>query len=108
VGRLNALYKGLERLQAERNEIFNRVEYKVVKRKNEKDHARYLNLCNLSGTNQEALDLLEEQANDWMRNPSNFWTHPEPVNTRVPYDLPHLSSQAQIVGHYLQGRRGGA
>ena len=76
----------------------------MVKQKNEKDHARYLNLLNLSGPNQETLDLLEEHASDWMMAPLSFWTRPEAVNMRISGPRSDLSSQAQIVGHYMQAK----
>lgn len=76
----------------------------MVKQKNEKDHARYLNLLNLSGPNKDTLDLLEEHANDWMTDPSSFWIRPESVNMPISGPRSHLNSQAQIVGHYMQAR----
>lgn len=104
--RFNSLYGQLDRLQAENSELFNRlgIEYKIVKQKNTKDHARYLNLLSLNGPNQDTLDLLEERANDWMMDPLSFWIRPESVNTRIPGAQSHSDPQAQIVGHYMQAK----
>lgn len=107
-GRFNKIYGQLLRLQAQHSERFRGCEYKVVKQKNEKDHARYLNLLSLTGPDQDTLNLLEEYESTWADYPPSFWNRPELVNTPLYGAPPDLNSQAQIVGHYLQACSDGA
>ncbi|KAK3047169.1 hypothetical protein LTR09_011371 [Extremus antarcticus] len=108
VGRLDALLGRLDTLQARNSQIFDRLQYKVVKRKNDKDQARYLNLLSLNGPDPDTLDLVKTQANQWFADPSSFWTRPNSVNTQFSGGRCYLSSQAQIVGHYLRAKCDGA
>ncbi len=108
VGRLNSLLGQFERFQDGNRRVFDRAEYKVVKRRNHKDHIRYLNLLNLSGPSQDTLDLLDEHADSWRKDPLSFWTRPEAVNMQFSGPRSPLSSQAQLVGHYLQAKADGA
>lgn len=76
----------------------------MVKRENDKDHARYLNLLSLNRPHQDTLDVVEARADGWMMDPSTFWVRPELFNKQIPGPPSHLNSQAQVVGHYMQAR----
>jgi hypothetical protein len=93
----------LKRLQSQNPELFKQLDNKVVKRNNDKDHARYLNLLNVNGPDPETTTLLREQANNWFANPLTFWHRPM-QNASNFGNSPQLSSQAQIVGCYMQAR----
>ena len=96
-----------KRLQSQNADLFKQLDNKVVKQNNEKDHARYLNLLNVNGPDPETTTLLREQAHHWIANPLNFWNRPMLNASNFGHSL-HLSSQAQIVGCYLQASRDNA
>ena len=94
----------LERLQSQHAELFKQLDSKVVKQNNEKDHARFLNLLKIKGPDSATMRLLTEQADGWNTNPLSFWGRP--VLKALDFGHPpHLNSQAQMVGCYMQARR---
>lgn len=97
----------LKRLQSQNAELFSLLDNKVVKQNNEKDHARFLNLLNVKGPDPETMTLMTQQADDWTVNPLTFWNRPMLDMSRFRH-VPHLSSQAQLVGCYMQARRDNA
>ena len=93
----------LKRLQSLNTELFKQLDNKVVEQNENKDHARFLNLLNINGPDPETMTLLGEQANNWLANPLAFWNGPM-RNVLTAGSSPQLSSQAQIVGCYIQAR----
>ena len=97
----------LKRLQSQNAELFSLLDNKLVKQNNEKDHARFLNLLKVNGPDPETMTLMTQQAGDWAINPLTFWGRPM-LNVSNFGHVPHLSSQAQMVGCYMQARRDNA
>lgn len=97
----------LKRLQFQNADLFKQLDHKLVKQDTDKDHARYLNLLSLNAPNPELTDLLREQADHWLANPLAFWNRPM-RNAANFGNSPQLSSQAQIIGYYMQAENDSA
>ena len=97
----------LKRLQFQNVELFSLLDNKVVKQSNDKDLARFLNLLKVKEPDPETMTLMREQAGDWAIDPLTFWGRPMLKASSFGH-LPHLSSQAQMVGCYMQARRDSA
>jgi hypothetical protein len=91
----------LKRLQSQNAALFKQLDSKVVKQNTNKDHARYLDVLNVNGPDPETTTLLREQADNWLANPLAFWDRPM-RNASNFGNSPQLSSQAQIIGYYMQ------
>ncbi|KAK5949269.1 hypothetical protein OHC33_009622 [Knufia fluminis] len=92
---VNTLLRDIHSILKEREQLASHVDFDL-NQKGAKDQKRWAKLLNYSGPDRDTLVLLAEHAEQWLREPSTFWTWPRPPN------LSTLPAPAQIIGCFLE------
>lgn len=92
---IDDLLTQVHRILCEREQLWEYINYDLSA-KGSKERQRWERLLKYPGPDPATLQLLEDHADEWARNPATFW------HGQQPHELRGLPATAQIIGCFLQ------